>query len=181
MIAIASLAKCPWYASTSSRRVPRTPARGARPPCEFCIWNALNQLYAYVICVFAHLVSKKSPYGTSRWFQSRPRFYMAGSIADIFAGGRMAEWLRLADCEILTIKLRGINYQYAHLVSEKSPYGTSRWFQSRPRFHMDGSKADILGGRMAEWLRPADCEILTIKLRGINYQFAHLVFEKKSI
>ena len=51
MIAIASLAKCPWYASTSSRRVPRTPARGARPPSEFCIWNALNQLYAYVICV----------------------------------------------------------------------------------------------------------------------------------
>ena len=31
----------------------------------------------------------------------------------------MAEWLRLADCEVLTIKLRGINYQAAHLVSEK--------------------------------------------------------------
>jgi len=50
----------------------------------------------------------------------------------------MAEWLRPADCEILTIKLRGIDYQYAHLVSEKSPYGTSRWFQSRPRFYMAG-------------------------------------------
>ena len=34
---------------------------------------------------------------------------------------------------------------------------------------------------MAEWLRPADCEVLTIKLRGINYQFAHLGFQKKSI
>ena len=32
-----------------------------------------------------------------------------------------------------------------------------------------------LGGMMAEWLRPADCEVLTIKLRGINYQFVHLV------
>ena len=62
-------------------------------------------------------------------------------------GGRMAEWLRPADCEILTIKLRGINYQFAHLVFEESPYRTSRWFQSRPRFYMAGSKADILGAR----------------------------------
>ena len=93
----------------------------------------------------------------------------------------MAEWLRPADCEIHTIKLRGINYQFAHLVSQKSTYGTSRWSQSRPRFYMAGSKADIFGGRMAEWLKPADCEILTIKLRGINYQFAHLVSKKKSI
>ena len=38
-----------------------------------------------------------------------------------------------------------------------------------------------LGGRMAEWLRPADCEVLMIKLRGINYQAAHLVSEKKTI
>ena len=50
----------------------------------------------------------------------------------------MAEWLRPADCEVLTIKLHGINYQFAHLVFEKSPYGTSRWFQSRPRFYMAG-------------------------------------------
>ena len=55
----------------------------------------------------------------------------------------MAEWLRPADSEILTIKLRGINYQYAHLVFEKSSYSTSRWFQSRPRFYMSGSIADI--------------------------------------
>ena len=34
---------------------------------------------------------------------------------------------------------------------------------------------------MAEWLRPADCEVLTIKLRGINYQFVHLVPHKKPI
>ena len=34
---------------------------------------------------------------------------------------------------------------------------------------------------MAEWSWPADCEILTIKLRGINYQFAHLVSENMSI
>ena len=93
----------------------------------------------------------------------------------------MAEWLRPADCEVLTIKLRGVNYQFAHLVCKRSPYSTSRWFQSRPRFYMAPASADILGGRMAEWLRPADCEVLTIKLRGINYQFAHLVSEKKTI
>ena len=86
----------------------------------------------------------------------------------------MAEWLRPADCEVLTIKLRGFNYQFAHLVSE-IPYSTSRWLQSRPRFYMAPASADIFGGRMAEWLRPADCEVLTIKLRGINYQFVHLV------
>ena len=103
------------------------------------------------------------------------------ALKPIFLGGRMAKWLRPADCEILTIKLRGINYQFAHLVSEKSPYGTSRWFQSRPRFYMAGSKADIFGGRMAEWLRSADCEVLVVKLRGINYQVAHLVSKKKSI
>ena len=34
---------------------------------------------------------------------------------------------------------------------------------------------------MAEWLRPADCEVLTIKLLGINYQVAHLVFKKNHI
>jgi hypothetical protein len=55
----------------------------------------------------------------------------------------MAEWLRLADCEVLTIKLRGINYQAVHLVSAKSPYGTTRWFQSRPRFYMAPASADI--------------------------------------
>ena len=59
----------------------------------------------------------------------------------------MAEWLRPADCEILTIKLRGINYQFAHLVFEKSPYSTSRWFQSRPRFYMAPASADILRGQ----------------------------------
>ena len=94
---------------------------------------------------FAHLVFPKSPYSTSRWVQSRPRFYMAPASADILKKrGRMAEWLRPADCEVLTIKLRGINYQFAHLVSEKSPYGTSRWFQSRPRFYMAPASADIL-------------------------------------
>ena len=91
----------------------------------------------------------------------------------------MAEWLRPADCEVLTIKLRGINYQFAHLVSKRRPYGTSRWFQSRPRFYMAPASADIFGDRMAEWLRPADCEVLTIKLRGINYQFVHLVSTQK--
>jgi hypothetical protein len=59
----------------------------------------------------------------------------------------MAEWLRLADCEVLTIKWRGINYQVAHLVFEKSPYGTSRWFQSRPRFYMTPASALYLKGR----------------------------------
>ena len=77
--------------------------------------------------------------------KSRPVVTMAGSKADIW-GGRMAEWLRPADYEILTIKLRGINYQLAHLVSKRSTYSASRWFQSRPRFYMAGSKADIYKG-----------------------------------
>jgi hypothetical protein len=74
--------------------------------------------------------------------KSRPVVAMAG-VSQILRG-RMAEWLRPADCEVLTIKLRGINYQFAHLVSEKSPYGTLRWFQSRPRFYMAPASADIL-------------------------------------
>ena len=55
----------------------------------------------------------------------------------------MAEWLRPADCEVLTIKLRGINYQFAHLVLKRSPYGTSRWVHSRPHFYMVPASADI--------------------------------------
>ena len=105
----------------------------------------------------------------SIWLAPKPIFLQ---------GGRMAEWFRPADCEILTIKLRGINYQFAHLVFKKSSYRTSRWFQSRPQFYMAPASADFCWGRMADWLRPADCEVLTIKLRGINYQFAHLVSEK---
>ena len=101
---------------------------------------------------------------------------MAPASADVLLGGRMTEWLRPADCEVLTIKLRGINYQVTHLVSESRIYSTSRWGQSRPRFYIAPVSADIfLGVRMAEWLRPADCEVLTIKLRGINYQAVHLV------
>ena len=80
----------------------------------------------------------------------------------------MAEWLRPADCEVLTIKLRGINYQFAHLVSKRSPYSTSRWFQSHPRFYMGSASADIIGISMADWLRPGLWEVLTIKLRGIE-------------
>ena len=70
--------------------------------------------------------------------KSRPVVTMAGVSRYFLKGGRMAEWLRPADCEVLTIKLRGINYQAALLVFEKRPYGTSRWFQSRPRFYMAG-------------------------------------------
>jgi hypothetical protein len=95
-------------------------------------------------------------------------------------GGRMTDWLRPADCEVLTIRLRGINYQFAHLVLKRRSYSTLCWFQSRPRFYMAPASADIWG-KMAEWLRPADCEVLTIKLRGINYQAAHLVPKKKTI
>ena len=96
---------------------------------------------------FAHLGYQKSQYSTSRWFQSRPRIYMAPASADIYKGGRMAEWLRPADCEVLTIKLRGFNYQFAHLVLKRSPYGTSRWFQSRLRFYMAPASADICRGQ----------------------------------
>ena len=58
----------------------------------------------------------------------------------------MAKWLRPADCEVLSIKLREINYQAAHLVFQKRPYGTSRWFQSRPNICMAPASADILQG-----------------------------------
>ena len=44
-----------------------------------------------------------------------------------------------------------------------------------------GRRKPFFGGRMAEWLRPADCEVLTIKLHGIIYQFVHLVSTQKSI
>jgi hypothetical protein len=57
--------------------------------------------------------------------------------------GRMAQWLRPADCEVLTIKLHGINYQIAHLVSEKRPHSMSRWFQTHLRFYMAPASADI--------------------------------------
>ena len=91
----------------------------------------------------------------------------------------MAEWLRPGLWEVLTIKLRGINHQVAHLVSEKRPYSTSRWFQSRPRFYMAPASADIFkGGRMAEWLRPADCEILTFGCVG-SITRPHILSSKK--
>ena len=48
----------------------------------------------------------------------------------------------------------------------------------RPFVTVAGIYHNFKGCRMAEWLRPADCEVLTIKLRGINYQVAHLVSEK---
>ena len=85
-------------------------------------------------------------------------------------------------CEVLTIKLRGINYQVAHLVSTKKDHVVRRDGLNHVRDSIWRRHLPILfGGRMAEWLRPADCEVLTIKLRGINYQFAHHVFQKKTI
>ena len=53
--------------------------------------------------------------------------------------------------------------------------------ESRHVVTMAGVRRYFKEIRMAEWLRPAVCEVLTIKLRGINYQFAHLVFEKVNI
>jgi hypothetical protein len=99
-------------------------------------------------------LSKKS-IGWAVGINSCPVVTMAGF--DQIRGGRMAEWLRQVDCEVLTIKLRGINYQVAHLVSKSRPYITSRWFQSRPRFYMAPASADVFdGSRMAEWLRQVD-------------------------
>ena len=51
--------------------------------------------------------------------------------------------------------------------------------KSRLVVTMAGVSRYLAGGRMAEWLRPADCEVLTIKLRGINYQAVHLVSTQK--
>jgi hypothetical protein len=95
----------------------------------------------------AHLVPNRSPYSTLRWFQSRPRFYMASASADILFEGpnsRVVNASRL--CEVLTIKLRGIEYQVAHLLPRRSPYSTSRLFQSRPRFYMAPESAGICLG-----------------------------------
>jgi hypothetical protein len=69
---------------------------------------------------------------------------MAPTSADIVLGGRMAEWLKPADCEVLMIKWRGISYQVAHLVSENILYSTSRRYQLRPRFYMAPASADIV-------------------------------------
>ena len=89
------------------------------------------------------LSSKRSSYGTSRWFQSRPRFYMAPASADIFRAqdGRVVK-ASFFYCEMPMVT-RGIETRLQILSSKRSPYGTSRWFQSRPQFYMAPVSADI--------------------------------------
>ena len=62
----------------------------------------------------------------------------------------MAEWLRPADCEVLTIKLRGI--EPGQVLITKSPQGRVVP-KSRSLVTVAGIDR-IRGVRMAEWLRP---------------------------
>ena len=69
----------------------------------------------------------------------------------------MAEWLRLADCAILTIKLRGINCQFAHLVSEKvhmarrvgfNHVRDSIWLAPKPIFYRGHDGREVKASRL---------------------------------
>ena len=87
----------------------------------------------------------------------------------------MAEWLRPGLWVLLTIKLRGI--EPGQVLITKSPQGRDGAKVTSP-CNCGRRKSNFEGVRMDEWLRPADCVILTIKLRGINYHFAHLVLKR---
>ena len=76
----------------------------------------------------------------------------------------MAEWLRPGLWEVLTIKLRGI--EPGQILITKKPTGEGG-AKSRPLVTVVGV-SQISGVRMAEWLRPGLCKVLTIKLRGIK-------------
>jgi hypothetical protein len=74
---------------------------------------------------FEHKVTSDHEFQLSKTYEGPPfpnnEFAMSiyNKLYEKGKGGRMAEWLKLADCEILTIKLRGINYQHVHLVFKK--------------------------------------------------------------
>ena len=88
----------------------------------------------------------RKSYGTSRWFPSRPRFYMAPASADILGGqdGRVVKASFF--CEIAMVT-RGFETRLQILFSKRNPYSTSRWFHSRPRFNMAPASADIFRGQ----------------------------------
>ena len=65
------------------------------------------------------------------------------------------------------------------LSPHKNSIGWADGVKITSRHYYGRRKPIFLGGRMAEWLRPVDCEVLTIKLRGINYQFVRLVSTQK--
>jgi hypothetical protein len=127
-------------------------------------------------------VSEKRPYSTSRWCQSRSRFYMAPASADIVLGGRMAEWLKPTDCEVLTIKLRGSTSR-SHILSPKKDHIARRvgFNHVRDSIWRRHQPICFLGRRMAEWLQPADCKVIMFNWRGINYQVTHFVSKKHYI
>ena len=72
-------------------------------------------------------------------------------------------------CEVLTIKLRGINYQVAHLVSKKDHIvrrvGFNHVRDSIWRRHLSIFSRGVM---IVECLRPGLWKVLTIKLRGIK-------------
>ena len=96
--------------------------------------------------------------------KSRPVVTMAGAKADIFEG-RMAEWLRPGLWEVLTTKLRGI--EPGQVLITKRPTGESG-AKVTSSCNCGRRKPNVLGVRMAEWLRPGLWEVLTIMLRGIE-------------
>ena len=89
----------------------------------------------------------------------------------------MAEWLRPADCEILTIRLRGSTTS-THILSPKKVHIARRVGFNHVQFYMAGSKADILGQDGRVVMASRLCEVLMLSC-GIEYQVAHLVSEKK--
>ena len=110
----------------------------------------------------------RKSYSTSRWFPSRPRFYLAPASADILRGqdGRVVKASFF--CEIAMVT-RGFETRLQILPSKESPYSTSRWFQSRPRFYMAPASADILRGQDGRVVKASFfyCEIAMVT-RGIE-------------
>ena len=66
----------------------------------------------------------------------------------------MAEWLRLGLWEVLAIKLRGI--EPGQILDHKKSIGWADGAKVTSRRYYGRRKPIFLGGRMAEWLRPAD-------------------------
>ena len=79
------------------------------------------------------------------------RFY--DHLNDMLVSGAKAALKASFFCDIAMVT-RGFETRLQILSSKRSPFSTSRWFQSRPRFYMAPASAVIFEGRMAEWLRP---------------------------
>ena len=124
---------------------------------------AENGLNIRRICVDS-ILSLKEVHRLGGWYYNHVPSLLWLAPKPIFCGGRMAEWLRPADCEVLTIKLRGI--EPGQILITKKPTGEGGAIVTSPC--NCGRRKPNFGVRMAEWLRPGLWEVLTIKLRGIE-------------